>query len=145
MFRVFTSFALGAVLVAAGGTTAQDAKTDKKADGPRGIWSREVGGVEVKLDFTGGKGSLKASMSKGDDGVTATCKFEIMDGVLKGEVVTVEEKGNFPDPPPVGFAFSFKWRVTDETAELSELTGDFAERAKPIIEGQYRAVKGKKK
>jgi len=143
MLRLLTSFALAAVLVAAGGSAAQNAKTDKKADGFAGVWTREAGGVVVKLDFTGGKGSLKAAMFKGDDGVTATCKYEIKDGVLKGEVTAVEEKGNFPNPPPVGFAFGFKWKATGDTAELSDLTGEFDPAAKPLIEGEYKRAKGK--
>lgn len=144
MVRLLPPFAFAVVLVASGGTLAQDATKEKKA-GPSGVWVREAGGVEVKLDFTAGKGSLKASMSKGDDGVTATCMYEIKDGVLKGEVTGVEEKGTFPNKPPVGFTFGFKWAAKGGTAELSDLTGDFADNAKPLIEGEYARVKGKAK
>lgn len=145
MFRLLATFAFAAVLVAVGGSPAQDAKTDKKATGPGGVWTRESGGIDLKLDFTGGKGSLTASMFKGDDGVVTTCKYEIKDGVLKGEVTAVEVKGTFPEPPPVGFTFGFKWAPKGDAAELSDLTGDFAENAKPLIEGEWKRAKAKKK
>jgi hypothetical protein len=142
MFRLFPTFAFAAVLVATGGSAAQDAKTEKKA-GPSGKWVREAGGLELKIDFTGGKGSFKASMFKGDDGVFTTCTYAFKDGVVKAEVATVEEKGNFPNRPPVGFAFGFKWAAKGDAAELSDLTGDFADGAKGVIEGEWTRVKAK--
>jgi hypothetical protein len=142
MPRPLPPFALAVVLVAAAGSAGQDAK-EKKA-GPSGVWTRDVGGVVVKIDFTPGKGTLRASVAKGDDGCFATCKYEFKDGVVKGEVTKVEEKGNFPNPPPVGFGFGFKWAATGDTAELSDVTGDFAADARPILEGEYTRVKGAK-
>ncbi len=144
MIRLVPTFAFAALLVASAGPAAGDEKKDKKATGPAGVWVREAGGIDLKLDFTGGKGSLKASMFKGDDGINTTCKYEIKDGVVKAEVTAVEEKGNFPNKPPVGFAFGFKWAAKGDTAVLSDLTGDVAEDAKPIIEGEWTRAKGSK-
>ena len=144
MVRLVPSFAFAVVLVVAAGSTGQETKDEKRA-GPTGVWVRETDGIVLKLDFTGGKGALKASVTKGDDGCSTTCKYEFKDGVVKAEVTAVEVKGNFPNPPPVGFEFGFKWAPKADTAELSGLTGDFAEAAKSIIEGEYTRVKAKDK
>jgi hypothetical protein len=144
MFRLFPTFALGAVLVAAGGSTAQDAR-DKKADGPAGVWSREAGGLELKFDFTDAKkGRMKVTLLAGDNGVVLGCKLEVKDGVVRGEIKDVEERGNFPNRPPVGLEFKFKWKATGDTAELSELQGENIDNVKPVVEGEYRRVKGAK-
>lgn len=145
MLRLLPPFAFAVALVASAGPAPADDKAEKKNAAPAGVWVREAGGMEVKLDFSGGKGSLKASMSKGDDGVTATCRYEVKDGVLKGEVTGVEERGSFPNKPAVGFTFGFKWAAKGDTAELSDLTGDFADGARPLIEGEYTRAKGKAK
>jgi hypothetical protein len=143
MVRLIPTFAFAIVLVVAAGSVAQDGK-DKKA-GPTGVWTREAGGIDLKFDFTGGKSPFKASVFKGDDGFTATCKYEIKDGVVKAHITAVEDKGNFPNPPPIGSEFSFKWTPKDNTAELSDLMGDNTEGVKPLVEGEYTRVKGKDK
>jgi hypothetical protein len=144
MFRLFTTFALGAVLVATGGSPAQDAK-DKKADGPAGVWVREAGGLELKFDFTDAKkGSFKLTAMNGDNGAVVGCKFAVKDGVVRAEIKDVEEKGNFPSKPPVGFEFKFKWKATGDAAELSDLVGDNIDNVRPVVEGEYKRVKGKK-
>jgi hypothetical protein len=146
MFRLIPTFALAAVLVAAAGSPGQDAKTDKKADGPTGVWTREAGGLELKLDFTDAKkGGLKVTLMSGDNGVVVGCKLEVKDGVVRGEVKDVEEKGNFPNKPPVGFEFKFKWKATGDTAELSDLRGENIDNLKPVVEGEYQRAKGKAK
>ncbi len=145
MFRLVSSFAFAVVLVASAGSVAQNGKKDKKATGPTGVWTREAGGLEVKFDFTGGKSPFKATVLKGDDGFTATCKYDVKDGVVKAEIAAVEEKGSFPNLPPVGFEFGFKWKSDGDTAELSDLTGDDVENVKPLVEGEYKRVKGKDK
>lgn len=147
MGRLIPTFAFAVVLVASAGSVGQEGKgkgKDKKA-GPTGVWVREAGGIEVKFDFTGGKSPFKASVFKGDDGINLTCKYEIKGGVVKAEITVVEEKGNFPNPPPVGFEFSFKWAPKDDTAELSDLAADNIDNVKPIVEGEYNRVQGKDK
>jgi len=144
MFRPLTAFALATVLVAAGGSTAQEAK-DKKATDPAGVWTREAGGLELKLDFTDAKkGSLKVTLMSGDNGVVVGCKLEVKDGVVRGEVKDVEEKGNFPSKPPVGFGFKFKWKASGDAAELTDLMAENVDNLKPLVEGEYKRVKGKK-
>jgi hypothetical protein len=144
MFRLLPTFAFATVLVAAGGSAAQDTKKEKKA-GPSGVWAREAGGLELKFDFTDAKkGTFKAHVGSGADGIVATCKFEVRDGAVKAEVTGVEEKGNFQSKPPVGYEFGFKWQPKGGTAELSELTGDNVDNIKPVIEGEWTRVKGGK-
>jgi hypothetical protein len=143
MFRLLPTFAVAVVLVAAGGSPAQDGK-EKKA-GPSGVWTREAGGLELKFDFADAKkGTFKAHVSSNADGVVATCKYEVRDGVVKAEVTAVEEKGNFPSRPPVGYEFSFKWEPKGDTAELSGLKGDNIDNIKPAVEGTWTRVKASK-
>jgi hypothetical protein len=141
MLRLVPPFAFAVVLVASAGSAAQEGKKDKTT-GPTGVWAREAGGLDLKFDFTGGRSPFKVSVFKGDDGITATCKYEVKDGVVKAEITAVAEKGSFPNPPPVGFAFSFKWAAKGDTAELSDLTGDDIDNIKPVVEGEYQRVKG---
>jgi hypothetical protein len=144
MFRLLPTFAFAVVLVAAAASAAQDAKKEKKA-GLSGVWTREAGGFELKFDFTDAKkGTFKAHVASGADGIVATCKFEVRDGAVKAEVTAVEEKGNFQSKPPVGYEFGFKWEPKGGTAELSELKGENVDNIKPVIEGQWTRVKAKK-
>lgn len=143
MVRLIPTFALAAVLVASPGTSAQDEKKEKAA-APAGVWTRTADGIEVKIDFTAGKGTFKASITKGDVGCYATCKYEVKDGKVSGEVTKVEARGDFPNPPGEGFEFGFKWAAKGDAAELSDLTGNFADAARPLIEGEYTRAKDKK-
>ena len=113
---------------------------DKKDNPAPTIWERETNGVNLTFEI--GKDTLKGTVLAGDNGFVATCKIEIgKDGIVKAKVTDVEEKGNFPNKPKVGLEFSFKWKVKDDTAELSDLTGDGVEDAKPIVEGEYKKRK----
>lgn len=143
MARMVPSFAFAVVLVASAGSAGQE-KTDKKAAGPTGVWAREAGGLDMKFDFTA-KESFKFIAVTGDNGIVATCKYKVKDGVVSAEVTAVDEKGSFPNKPPVGFEFSFKWLAKADTAELSDLTGDGVDNVKSVVEGEYQRVKGKAK
>lgn len=143
MLRLLPAFAFAAALVAAGGSAAQDTKKEKKAAGPSGVWTREAGGFDLKFDFTA-KDTLKLGVSKGDDGVTVTCKTTVKDGAVKAEIIKVAKKGEFPMVPPVGFEFGFKWAAKGDTAELSDLTGDNLDGVRPILEGEYNKAEAKK-
>lgn len=144
MMRLIPTFAFAAALVASAGSPAQDAKPDKRAAPLSGVWTRESGGLDLKFDFTGGKAAFKVYVFSNADGVVATCKYEVKDGVVKAEVTEVEEKGSFPNKPPVGFGYSFKWQPKGDTAELSDLTGDNIDAVRPAVEGEWRRAKGKK-
>jgi hypothetical protein len=143
MLRLLPAFAFAAALVAAGGSAAQDTKKDKTAAGPAGVWTREAGGFELQFDFTA-KDTLKIGVAKGDEGVTVTCKTTVKGGAVKAEIIKVVKKGEFPNPPPVGFEFGFKWAATGDAAELSDLTGENIDNVRPIFEGEYKKAAGKK-
>lgn len=143
MLRVLPTFAFTVVLVASAGSAAQDTKKEKKG-ALSGVWTREAGGFDLKFDFSG-KDSFKLTVYKGTDGIVATCKATVKDGVVKAEITKVDEAGNFPMKPPVGLAFGFKWAAKGDTAELSDLTGDNLDNAKPLVEGEYKKAAEKKK
>lgn len=144
MLRLLTTFAFAVLgFASAGGAAAQDTKKDKKG-ALYGVWTRETGGLDLKLDFNT-KDAMKFSVFKGTDSVVVTCKTTVTNGVVKAEVTKVEEAGEFPMKPAVGFAFGFKWAATGTTAELSDLTGDNLDAVRPVVEGEYKKVGGNKK
>lgn len=149
MFRPTALAAL--VLAFAAPAPADDKKDEKKSDKPAltGVWTREAGGIDLKFDFTPDKDKkavLKITAGAGDNGVTVVCKYTVdKDGRVKATVTDVEEKGTFPQKPPKGLEFSFRWKVKADTATLDELTGEGFDEAKPVIEGEYEKKKDEKK
>jgi hypothetical protein len=142
MVRLLPPFAFAVALVAFAGPAAADDKAEKKAT-LTGVWAREAGGLDLKFDFTDAKkGTFKLTAVGGENGVVLTCKHTVMNGVVKAEVTAVDEKGTFPNKPPVGFEFGFKWAAKGDAAELSELTGENIDNVRPVVEGEYKRVKG---
>lgn len=126
-----------AVALLVGPAAAQDKKDTK--DKPT-VWERETNGVVLIFEF--GKDTLKGTVLQGDNGFVAMCKITVdKDGVTKVTVTEATEKGNFPATPMKGFEFSFKWKVKDDTATLSDLKGEGLDDVKPIVEGQYKKKK----
>jgi hypothetical protein len=135
MLRLLTGgFALALVL---GPVTAQDKKDEKdKAV----AWERESNGIDLKFEF--GKDTMKLTAFNGENGAIITCKTKTdKDGVVMATVTAVEEKGNFPPKPKVGFEFSFKWKADGDKATLSDLKGEGLDDARGIIEGEYKKKK----
>jgi hypothetical protein len=140
MLRV--AFGLVAALLVCSATRADDKVKSKLA----GTWVREAEGFEVKFVFPkekdGKPDEMKIVVANGGNGMTAKVKFSLdKDGVVKGTVTEVEEKGDFPSKPPKGFEFSFKFTVDGKKAKLDEFKAENAEGAKPIIEGDYELKK----
>jgi hypothetical protein len=136
MFRLLAAgFAIALALTVP--ATAQDKKEKDKDKAPIGTWVRESNGVDLKFEFD--KDTLKGTVLAGDNGFVAKCKITVeKDGIVKAKITEVEEKGMFPGLPKVGVEFSFKWKVTGDKAELSDLKGDEVEAAKAIVEGEYK-------
>jgi hypothetical protein len=134
------------LLTLAGDPAAADDKTDDKAKpAPAGVWVREASGFDVTVEFVGKDGVSVSAMHDGN-GVTAVCKYTAgKDGVVKAKITDVKVKGEFPNKPPVGLEFSFKWAVKGDTATLDDLTGKELENAKPVLEGEYDRKKEKAK
>ena len=131
-------FALTLALAAGPAAPADDKKDDKALSG---VWVREASGLDLKFEFTG-KDTLKMTVSAGENAAIVTSKYTVKDGVVKGKVTDVEEKGNFPGKPPKDFEFSFKWTVKGDTATLDDLKGDNIDDVKPVVEGEYKRKKG---
>jgi hypothetical protein len=123
---------------------AEDKKEKDKDKSDVTTWTRDANGVDLTFEFT--KDTLKGTVLVGENGFVAKAKITIdKEGVVKAKITDVEEKGKFPDLPKVGTEFSFKWKVTGDKAELSDLKGDEVEQAKAVVEGEYKKKeKGKK-
>ena len=135
MVRVLASWL---ILCAGFSVWAEDKKEDKKQP-IKGIWTRDVEGIEIKFSFKTAK-ELIIDVTAGDNGVSLTCEYSAdKDGKVKATVKTVKEKGEFPDKPPEGYEFKFVFKVEKDSAKLSEFEGDNAEQARMVIEGEYKA------
>ena len=76
------------------------------------------------------------------NGAVVKAKYTVdKDGVIKAKVTDVEEKGEFPAKPAVGFEFSFKFKIDGKTAKLTDFDGKDTENAKPVVEGDYEQKK----
>ncbi|MBX9579950.1 MAG: hypothetical protein K2X87_06540 [Gemmataceae bacterium] len=141
MVRLFAGslFAAAAVALSAPADDKKDEKKDKPA--LSGTWTREAGGLDLKFEFAKDKEEVKVTALAGDNGAVVTCKYAVKDGRVTLTVKEVEEKGEFPQKPPVGFEMKFKWTVKGDTATLDDLEG--LDDAKPVLEGEYQKKKAK--
>ncbi len=112
---------------------------DKKDDKDFTVWVRETDGLDLK--FKVGKGTAKFVAFAGDNGITVTGKLTEDKGVMTFEITDVKEEGTFPQKPKKGEKFSFKWEVKGDTATISDLKGDIADEAKPVVGGEYKKKK----
>jgi len=138
--------AFGLVLVLLAGGSAVTAEDKAVKSKPTGTWVREAEGFEIKFVFPKDKDAksdeMKIVLSSGANGVTVKAKFTVdKDGVVKGTVGDVEEKGDFPGKPARGQEFSFKFTVDGKKAKLEDLKTENGDGAKPIIEGEYEQKK----
>jgi hypothetical protein len=135
LFRIAAGVFALSLLV--GPSAADDKEKDKPATT---TWVRESNGVDITFEI--GKDTLQGTVLSGGNGFVATGKMTVdKDGVVKVKITEVEEKGTFPMKPKVGLEFSFKWKVADDKAELSDLKGKGVEEAKAIVEGEYKKKK----
>lgn len=134
MLRV--ALALVAVLWVGSAASADDKDKTKLS----GTWVREAEGVEIKITFPkGGKADeMKISVMNGANGVVVKAKYTVdKDGLVKGTLTDVEEKGDFPGKPPKGLEFSFKVTVDGKKAKVEDFKAENVEGAKAIMEGEY--------
>ena len=141
---MFRTFAIALTAISFTGLALADDKKKDDKDKPAfsGIWVREAGGHNLKIEFTG-KDSFKLSAFVEENGAVVTCKYSVKDGVLKSKVTKVEVKGDFKAAPKEGAEFCFKWKVKGETATLDDFDAPGLEAAKPVLEGEYAKQKGK--
>lgn len=131
MFRLLVAV-LALAAFGLGPVVAEDKKDKDKPT----TWVREVG--EVALKFEIGKETAKYHVFSGDNGVILSAKLKWDKDTVTSEITDVEVKGNFPGAPKKGEKVTFKWVVKDNTATLSDLTGDGADGAKDLVEGEYK-------
>jgi hypothetical protein len=131
------AFAVVAVLFVGPVALADGKKEDKDKPKLSGTWAREVEGFEVKFQFVKDE-EMKIHVTNGANGCVVKAKYTVdKDGLVKGTVTDVEEKGEFPAKPPKGFEFEFKFKIDGKKAKLSDFKGENADGAKNIIEGDY--------
>ncbi len=143
MTRLLTSLlALTALLAFT--AHADDKKDDKKKDDKtvpfKGTWVKEADGAEIAFHFEK-KGEMKLKATVGGNSMTATCKVTTEKGTVKAEVTKVTEKGEFPQKPPVGYKFSFKFKAEKGKATLSDFEATNKDEVAPIVEGEYTKTK----
>ena len=131
---------MSAALVAVAVTFAAAAEDKKDAPKLTGAWVREAeGGVTITLDFKA-KDKLTASAKVGDATVSAECKYAVeADGTLKVTVITTSTEGVVPDLPEKLLSFELKFKIDGKTATLSDFNLGDLEKAKKIMEGEYKA------
>jgi hypothetical protein len=129
--------ALAAALALGLAAPADDKKDDK--DQPlKGAWAKDVEGIELKFDFKT-KTELVITATNGDNGCTVTCKYEAdKDGKFKATVTEVKVKGEFPQPPEVGYEFKCVFKIDKDTAKLTDYEAVNADQVRAIVEGEYK-------
>lgn len=129
MLRLFAA----AVALVVGSFAAAD---EKKSTEPSGTWTHAAGAYEVHMAF--GKETLVITVLSGDNGAVITSSYTVdAGGKVSLKVTKVEEKGTFPDKPPVGMTASFVWKADGKKATLAGLAGEGTGEAKNVLEGEY--------
>ena len=132
---------VSSVFIMAGLSASAGAKNDKAA--LSGVWMLKGG--ELKIEFAD-KNVLKISPHGDSKLIAVICKYTVEnEGLVKAKITDFEGKDEVKqkakDHLPVGTAFRFKWRVTADTAKLSDLQGDQSEHLKAHLEGEYSQKK----
>ena len=135
MFRLLAGgFALALMALVTSSASAQDKDVT--------TWVRDVEGFE--LLFKVGKDTGTFVATAGDNSLTVKGKLTPVKDkkdMVTFEVTEVTEKGEFPTKPKKGDKFSFKWVVKDDKATISDIEGDLADEAKPVVAGDYKKKK----
>src|SRR5262245_9049583 len=118
---------------------------DKKDDKPSlsGTWTKKD--AELKIEFAD-KDVMKI-VPHGDSAVIAiVCDYTAEKGGLVKAKVTgfegkEEAKKKVQEHLPVGFKFTFKWKVNGDSARLADVKGDGVETFKSHLEGDFEQKK----
>ena len=105
-----------------------------------GIWALKEG--ETSIEFADKK-VVKISPHGDNKVIAVVCDYTPgKDGLVKVKITGFEGKDEAKEVVkellPVGTEFSFKWKVTKDTAKLTELKGDKVESLKSHLEGEYK-------
>ena len=139
--RYVAMLACGVLALASLTASADDKKSDKPA--LSGTWGKKDG--ELKIEFPD-KGVVKF-VPHGDSTMLAiVCDYTVdKEGLVKVKVTAVEGKEEVTkkvqEHLPVGYQFSFKWKVTGETARLENVMGEDVAMLKSHLEGDFEQKK----
>jgi hypothetical protein len=118
---------------------------DDKKDKPTlsGVWAMKGG--EMKMEFAD-KNVLKMAPHGDNKVITIICEYTAeKEGLVKAKVTDFEGKDEakkaVKELLPVGSEFSFKWKVSDDTAKLEDIKGEKVEALKSHLEGEYSEKK----
>jgi len=107
---------------------------------PTGAWSREIEGLELRIDLPANSKTMKLTVLAGDNNLQVHCDYEWQKGIIHAKIREVVVKGDFPVKPEVGSKFRFQFRVTGKTAVVSDYHGDVTDEARRFFEGEYTRV-----
>jgi hypothetical protein len=121
------------------------AADEKKDDKPilSGTWVQKDG--ELTIEYAD-KGVLKIA-PHGDSAVIAiVCDYTVeKEGLVKAKVTghegKEEAKKKVQEHVPVGFKFTFTWKVDGDAARLDDVKGDDVESLKSHLEGDFKKKK----
>jgi hypothetical protein len=123
--------------------SADDKKDDKEKPALSGAWVKKEG--ELKIEFAD-KNVMKIA-PHGDSALVAiVCAYTVeKEGLIKARVTGFEGKEEVKkmveEKVPVGFTFSFKWKVKGDSAKLDDVTGENVEKLKSHLEGDFAQKK----
>jgi hypothetical protein len=130
-------------LILASLPASADDKKDKDKPALSGVWTLKEG--ETKIEFS--DKNVMTISPHGDSKVIAViCEYTLdKEGLVKAKITELggkdEAKKKVNEMLPVGTEFSFKWKVTDNTAKLDDLKGEKIEPLKSHLEGEYNQKK----
>jgi hypothetical protein len=134
--------AYGVFVLASLSASAED-KKDKDKPALSGVWTLKGG--ETKIEFSDKK-VMKISPHGDSKIIAVICEYTVeKEGLVKAKITDFEGKDeakeNVKELLPVGTEFSFKWKVTEDAANLGDLKGDKIEPLKSHLEGEYNQKK----
>ena len=135
MLRLVAALAAFALV---GVSFADDKKDDKKAPALSGKWVRESDNFELTFNFEKDN-KLTLDVKASEVGLTILATITVdKDNKVMAEITDVKEKGNFPTKPEKGSKFSFKIKMDDKKATISDFESPDGDGAKAVVEGEYK-------
>src|SRR5205085_8136797 len=121
---------------------AVPALADDKVDFKKlkGGWERKADELTITFEFKDEKKLICLMKPKdADKPIEFTCDYSLKDGVLSGEIKSVEKNGINVDVPGEGTKFSFKIEAGEEKVIISDAKGDV--HANDTVNGEYSKKK----
>jgi hypothetical protein len=131
----------GVLALASLAAMADEKKNDKPA--LSGTWGKKDG--ELRIEFAD-KGVMKVVPHSDSAVLTIVCDYTIeKEELVKAKVTALEGKEEatkkVQEHLPVGFQFTFKWKVNGAAARLDDIMGDDVAMLKSHLEGDFEQKK----